>query len=340
MKNIVSTKDLSQKAKKNKVLLIGKMYHEEGEKLLKENVDVSILHQPTKKEINQHIQDVAGVVVRYPNKLDKESIILAKNLLVITTSGRGTDAIDIPAATAKGIVVVNNPNLSTIPVSEHTIALILALAKNIAPLDKNVKNGNYLIRNNSYQIQLEGKTIGIVGLGNIGSKVAHKCNAAFCMRILAYDPYVLPSKAKKLGVTLVKDLNHLLSESDFVSLHPELNNETFEMIGKKELQKMKPTAFLINTSRGKVIREAELIVALREKWIAGAALDVFEPEPPSAQNLLYDFENVILSPHIAGVTAEASRKLALSAANQLLQVLRGKKPINIVNPEVWEGKNW
>ena len=332
MNNFVLDKCFS---KALKVLLIGKMYHEEGEILLKKHSHVNTLFEPTKNQINQAIQEVAGVVVRYPNNLEQESILLAENLLVISTSGRGTDAIDISAATAKGIVVVNNPNLSTIPVSEHVLALILALAKKIVPLDKSVKNGNYLVRNDSYQIQLESKTVGIIGLGNIGTEVARKCNAAFRMRILAYDPYVLPSKAEEVGAILVRDLDYLLSQSDFVSLHPELNDETCGMIGEVELRRMKSTAFLINTSRGKVVLETALVTALRERWIAGAALDVFESEPPSSQNPLHNFDNIILSPHVAGVTVEASKELALSAANQILQVFRGEKPTNIVNPEAW-----
>ncbi|MEH1884101.1 hydroxyacid dehydrogenase [Nostoc sp.] len=321
--------------KNHKVLLIGKMYHETGEQLLEEHTNVEILKEPTKNQINNAIQEASGVFVRYPTQLDAQAIAFAKNLKVISTSGFGTDAIDIAAATKHGIVVVNNPGLSTTAVAEHTICMILALAKKLTFLNQCVKTGNYLIRNQVQPMQLEGKTLGIVGLGRIGSAVASMCSTAFQMRILAYDPYVPSSKAEAVGGTLVKNLDSLLAESDFVSLHPELTDETHEMFALEAFQKMKPTAFLINTSRGKIVREQDLVVAIGEKWIAGAAIDVFEPEPPSQENPLYDFDNVILSPHLAGVTPEAAIAATLSAANQILQVLQGKKPPHIVNPEVW-----
>ncbi len=316
------------------VLLIGRMPDEEGERLLEQYTDIKVLHEPTKDKINEAIQEVQGVFVRYPNKLEGESIRLGKKLKIISTSGRGTDAIDITAATEQGVFVVNNPGLSNTAVSEHTISLMLALAKNVTYLDRSVKAGNYKVRNQVHQTQLQGKILGIIGLGKIGSDVAYKCTTAFQMRVIAYDPYVSPSKAEGIGAILVKDLEYLLHESDFVSLHPELNNETFGMLDKQALRKMKSTAFVINTSRGKVICEQDLILALGERWIAGAALDVFEIEPPSPKNPLFDFENVILSPHVGAATPEAAKAAALSAANQILQVLRGETPPHLINPNL------
>ena len=324
------------KTKNYKVLLIGKMYHQNGEKLLGEYTNVDILKEPTKGEINHAIPQAAGVFVRYSTKLYAQSIELAKNLKVISTSGFGTDAIDITAATKQGIVVVNNPGMSTTAVAEHTICMILALAKKLTFLNQCIKTGNYLIRNQMQPMQLQGKTLGIVGLGRIGSAVATICATALQMRILAYDPYVPSSKAEAVGGTLVNDLDYLLSESDFVSLHPELTNETREMIALEAFQTMKPTAFLVNTSRGKIVREKDLITAISYGLIAGAAIDVFEPEPPSQDNPLYNFDNVILSPHLAGVTPEAAIAASESAAKQILQVLQGEKPPHIVNPEVWD----
>ncbi|MFN6527751.1 hydroxyacid dehydrogenase [Nostoc sp. ChiSLP03a] len=321
--------------KNHKVLLIGRMYHETGEKLLEEYTNIEIIKEATQHQIHEAIQDVSGVFVRYPTKLDAQAIRLAKNLKVISTSGFGTDAIEIAAATQQGIVVVNNPGLSTTAVTEHTISMILALAKKLTFLNQCVKIGNYLIRNQVQPIQVEAKTLGIVGLGRIGSAVAQICSTGLQMRVLAYDPYVPISKAEAVGATLVQDLDYLLTESDFVSLHPELTDETYEMFALEAFKKMKPTAFLINTSRGKVVRERDLVTAIREKLIAGAAIDVFEPEPPSLDNPLYEFDNIILSPHLAGVTPEAGMAAALSAANQILQVLQGEKPPYIVNPEVW-----
>lgn len=330
-----SPKTLTMDIQKPRVLLIGKMYDEAGQKLLEESTNIEILSNPTLDKINEAIQEVSGVFVRYPNKLEASSIRLAKQLKVISTSGFGTDSIDIMAATEQGVIVVNNPGMSTTAVAEHTLSMILALAKKLPFLDHCVKKGNYLIRNQMQPIQLENKTLGIVGLGRIGTLVAHKCNLALGMRVLAYDPYVPASKAETVGATWVKDLDVLLAESDFVSLHTELTSETREMFNISVFKKMKPTAFLINTSRGKVVCEKDLGIALNQKLIAGCALDVFEPEPPALDNPLYNFENVILSPHLAGVTPEASLAAAVSAANQILQVLQGEKPPYMINPEVW-----
>jgi D-3-phosphoglycerate dehydrogenase/microcystin synthetase protein McyI len=156
------------------------------------------------------------------------------------------------------------------------------------------------------------------------------------MRLLAYDPYVSASAAEAAGAVLVDDLARLLAESDVVSIHAELTDETRGMIGERELRLMRPHAFLINTARGPIVRQAPLLIALREGWIRGAALDVFDPEPPPADSPLYREARLLLTPHLAGMSEPAAHDLALSAARQILQVLRGERPPHLVNPEVWE----
>lgn len=314
------------------VLLVGEMYHPAGVDALREKVHVELLEKPSPDQISDRIPAASGVVVRYPTLLRREHILAATNLRVISTSGRGTDAIDIVTATERGIPVVNNPGLSRIAVAEQAVALLLALTRNVRALDAAVRLGQYHIRDSSYQVQIHGKTLGIVGLGKIGSEVARKCQRAFDMRVLAYDPYVPRDSAV---AALVPSLDELLAESDFVSLHPELTHETRGMIGRRELLLMKSDAFLVNTSRGPVVDEGELAAALRRRQIAGAALDVFEQEPPSAENPLFGLDNVVLSPHVGGLTRETSRELALMAARQVLQVLAGERPRHLVNPEVW-----
>lgn len=320
-----------------RILLIEAMYHEAGEKLLARHADVHVLRGSTLEAIRDAIRGVSAVFVRYPARLRADAIREGQDLVVIATSGRGTDAVDIPAATAQGIAVVNNPGLGTVPVSEHTIGLMLDLAKQISRTDADVRRDEgWEDRDQSSRIQLEGRTLGIVGLGHIGTEVARKCVVAFRMRVLVYDPYVPPSKAEAVGAIWVSDLSTVLRESDFVSLHPELTEETRGMIGEAELRQMRPDAFLVNTARGEIVREAALVGALRERWIAGAALDVFDPEPPPADSPLYGLDNLILTPHIAGITVEAAQDLSLSAATQILQVFRGERPPHLVNPEVWE----
>lgn len=320
-----------------RVVLIDSMYDPAGEELLARHAEVQVLHDPTQGEIRAAIRGASAVAVRYPARLRGDAIREGSDLLVISTSGRGADAIDIPAATAQGVAVVNNPGLGTVPVSEHTVGLMLDLAKQITRSDIQARQGKgWAQRNQSTRIHLEGRTLGIIGCGQIGTEVARKCVAAFRMRVLVYDPYIPPSKAEAVGATWVRELAPLLREADFVSLHPELTEETRGMIGEAELRQMRREAFLINTARGQIVQQPALVRALKEGWIAGAALDVFDPEPPPPDSPLHGVDNLILTPHVAGVTVEARRDLALSAATQILQVLRGERPPHLVNPQVWE----
>jgi len=319
-----------------KVLLVGSMYHRAGEDLLAAHADVHVLSDPDHEAILQAISTASAVWVRYPTRLRGDAIRKGRQLLVISTSGRGTDAVDIPEATERGIAVVNNPGLGIIPVSEHTVALMLDLAKQISRSDVAMrKSDGWTNRDGAARISLEGRTVGLIGLGTIGTEVARKCIAAFHMRALAYDPYISPSRADEVGAIWVEDLADMLRESDFVSVHAELTHETRGMIGEAELRRMRPSAFLVNTARGPIVQQAALIRALREGWIRGAAIDVFDPEPPPPDSPLHALYNLILTPHVAGLTAEAVHDLSMSAAGQILHVLRGERPAHLVNPEVW-----
>lgn len=319
--------------KKNiKILLIGKMYHEIGERILRNYTNnLIILENPTEKLIQENISNVEAVFVRYPYILSTDSVQKSKKLKVICASGIGTDSIDIITAHKKGIKVINNPKVHNISVAEHTIALILSLAKNIILLNNEVRKNNYLIRDLSTQYELSSKTIGIIGLGDIGSLVAKICLSAFNMKVIAYDPYRSETYAKSLNVTLVKELDDLLAVSDIVSLHPSLTKETHHLISISEFKKMKEKSFFINTSRGKVVKEEDLFFALENNLILGAAIDVFENEPPLKNNRLYKLNNIILTAHCAGITDESREKLAISAANQIITLLDGGMVKNIVS---------
>ncbi len=324
--------------KRPRVLLTGAMYDPAGEELLRQHSEVRLLSDPTAEAIRQALPGCAAAFVRYGTRLRAEAIAAGRDLLVISTSGRGTDAVDLEAATARGIAVVNNPGLGMIPVSEHTIAFMLDLAKQITRTQRELQRAKGWGESHRWRrIDLHGRTLGVIGCGQIGAEVARKAVSAFNMRVLVYDPYIPAGKAEAVGALRVNDLDRLLRESDFVSLHPELTEETRGMIGEAELKRMRPDAFLINTARGQVLRTEALAKALREGWIAGAAVDVYDPEPPGPESPLYGLDNLILSPHVAGLTVEARRELALSAATQILQVLGGERPPNLVNPEVWEG---
>ena len=318
------------------VVLIGRMYHPDAEARLRAAVPVEILESPTAESIAGALRGAGGAFVRYPNKLPGAALAGARHLRVISTSGRGTDAVDLAAASARGIAVVNNPAFGTVPVAEHTVGAMIALAKNMLPFNRLTHAGEGWPAQKRYRrLELRGKTLGIVGLGNIGEEVARIGVAAFRMRVLAYDPYVPAEKARAVGAEPVTDLARIWRESDFVSMHPELNDGTRGMVGERELRAMQKHAFLINTARGPVVSAQALARALREGWIAGAALDVYEDEPVARDSPLAGIENLILSPHIAGLTDEALRGMALSAAEQILQALRGERPAHLVNPEVW-----
>ena len=326
----------SMRIDQKKVVLIGHMYHPDAEQLLAEAMQLRVLEQPSPSSIVEVLSDADGAIVRYPNRLRREAIKAAKHLRVISTSGRGTDSIDVEAANEYGVVVVNNPGHGARPVSEHTLGLMLDLAKNTHQLGRLTPSGDGWQAVSCYpRIELAGRVLGIIGLGSIGTEVARISTSAFGMRVLAYDPYIDDGKAPSVGAERVGRLEALLEGSDFVSIHAELNEETRGMIDKQALRRMRHSAFLVNTARGPIVRTEALTQALRESWIRGAALDVYENEPVGPNNPLRELDNVIMTPHVAGLTVESMRGMALSAANQILQVIRGERPPHIVNPEVW-----
>ncbi len=319
-----------------RVVLLGNMYHPEGDARLRAGASVQVLEQPTPEGVREALREAHGVFVRYPNKLRAEAIAGAARLKIISSSGRGTDAIDLAAATAAGVPVVNNPAFGVVPVAEHTIGVMLAFAKNLLPLNRLTHAGQGWPAQKQYRRRdLRGKTLGIVGLGNIGEEVARCCTQAFRMRVLAYDPYVPGDKFARAGAERATELARIWRESDFVSIHAELTEQTRGMVGAAELAAMQPHAILINTARGPIVQASALAEALRAKRIAGASLDVYEEEPFPADSPLAGLENLILSPHTAGLTDEALHGMALSAADQILQALRGERPPHLVNPEVW-----
>ena len=224
---------------------------------------------------------------------------------------------------------------------EHCIALILCLFKRIFLLDRELRKGNFDIRYKNLPHDLENKTIGIVGFGRIGSQVAEKCNRLFGMRVLAYDPYLDTLKKEKNApwVAFV-ELRKLCAMSDIVSIHIPLDDTTRGLINMELFTLMKPDSYIVNASRGGVINEKDLIEALDKGMCAGAGLDVFEKEPVDTNNPLLQMENVILTPHTAALTAECVVKMAVSAANRVVDIFQGVRPPNIANPELLDTDKW
>ncbi|OIQ07702.1 hydroxypyruvate reductase [Moorella thermoacetica] len=317
---------------KKKVLIVQPI-HESGLRVFGEEFDVRVASDPSVETVKKEIKGVEGVVVRTA-PFTREIIEAADSLKVIARHGVGVDNIDIKAATEKGIYVVNTPDANAVSVAEHTVLAMGALAKRMLTMDRATREGNWEARNEYKAIDLEGKVLGLVGIGRIGKMVARKSAAAFGMQVIAYDPYVRPEVARENGITLYDDLDRVFREADVVSLHTPLTPETRNLVNAARLALMKPSAFLINFSRGGVVDEKALYNALKAGTIAGAALDVFAEEPPRRGNPLFELENVILSPHSAALTRECVIRMATGAARGVVDVLTGREPRFLVNPEV------
>ena len=255
---------------------------------------------------------------------------------VIATYSVGFDYVDVDAATDCGIIVVNNPasEWCVEEVSNQAVALLLASAKKMALLNNLIKDGRWGECRNvmSPMSSVHGQVLGLVGCGEIARMVARKLQG-FNMKVIGYDPYLDNKIAEESGITLV-DLPELLKQSDFVSVHTPLNDETFHLMGEKEFAQMKPTAYIINTARGRVIDEQAMIKALQDKKIAGAGLDVFEKEPIDTDNPLLKMDNVTVTPHSASYSDTALKVQAINPAQEVARVLSGKWPNHPVNPEV------
>lgn len=254
----------------------------------------------------------------------------ASDLRVISRFGVGVDNIDLQAAADLGIWVANTPQANSISVAEHTMAMIMALATKLPYAHNQTRNGNFACRAAIMGTELFGKTLAIAGLGRIGRHLARIAGAGLGMKVIAYDPYVAPGAGPE-GVEMVADLDALLSRGDVVSLHFPATPETKNSFGAAVFAKMKKSAMFVNCARGEVVVEADLIDALRSGTIAGAALDVFDKEPPQADNPLFAMDNVVVSPHTASSTSESFFKMGEHMAQNIISVIETGKPVWPVN---------
>ena len=299
----------------------------EGVEILKKHADVDVKTGLKPEELAAIIGEYEGLMVRSETRVTAKIIEAGHKLQVIARAGVGIDNIDVEAATQRGIVVVNAPTANTMAAAEHTIALMMALARNIPQAHESLREGAWK-RQNFVGVEVRNKTLGIVGLGNVGSEVARRVQG-FHMRVLGFDPYVSPQYARNLHVDLVT-LEEIFKEADFITLHVPLTPQSRNMIGPRELAIMKPTVRIINCARGGLIDEKALDQALREGLVAGAALDVFAQEPPRDCPLLKN-EKVIATPHLGASTHEAQANVAIDAAEQIISVLNGQPVRYAVN---------
>ncbi|HEX9702096.1 MAG TPA: hydroxyacid dehydrogenase [Rhodospirillales bacterium] len=256
------------------------------------------------------------------------------NLLALSVSGAGYDMVDVDACTEAGILLVNQAGANAESVAQHVLGMMLVLSKQIAQSDKRMRRDAAGWTRMDYKgRELTGRTLGIVGLGNVGRRVAALAKV-FNMRVIASDPYITDADFRERGAKSV-GLDRVFRESDFVSINCPLNDETRGMVGWAHYSLMKPTAYFITTARGGIHDEAALAKVLSEDRIAGAGLDVFQPEPPPLDHPLLRFDNVIVSPHVAGVTDDCVHNMAAYAADQWIAIFRGQRPPRMINPEAW-----
>lgn len=276
------------------------------------------------------LYEADAVIVRL-FKIDAQDILKAKRLKVISKHGAGVDNIDLQAATAAGIPVLYTPTATVNAVAEHTLALMLALTRQIGPASAALKEGRFSERGRFQGIELSGKILGIVGLGQIGTRVAQMASLGLGMTVHAYDPFI--PRTSYTGPAIIEDsLELLFRKADILTLHVPLTPDTWHMINARSLAWVKPGCRLINTSRGAVIDEAALVPALNEGRLAGAALDVFEEEPLPADHPLCQAPNILLTPHISSLTQESLDRMSFQSAQGVLDVLHGRTPEHIVNP--------
>ncbi|HBG47027.1 MAG TPA: phosphoglycerate dehydrogenase [Deltaproteobacteria bacterium] len=291
-------------------------------------LDVDVITGLKPDELKAKIKDYHGLVVRSATKATADILDAAENLKVIGRAGTGVDNIDTVAATKKGIVVMNTPGGNTVTTAEHAIAMLVALARKIPQATASMRRGEWE-KKKFEGTEMTGKTLGILGVGNIGSVVANRA-MGLKMNVIAYDPFISGEAADKLGLTLVT-MDELFRRSDFISIHVPLTNETRGIVNAEAFKKMKKGVKLINCARGGIVNEKDLAEAIKEKIVSGAALDVFEKEPTTADNPLLQMEEVIFTPHLGASTHEAQENVAIAIAEQMVDYLVNGTIRNAVN---------
>ena len=299
-----------------------------------EGLEVYAPGKMTREDTLQKVPDAHALIVRSDTKVNQELIDAAPNLKVVVRAGVGVDNIDLPACTTRRIVVMNAPDGNTISTAEHTFALMLALARHIPKADSSMRAGRW-DRKQFMGTQLWGKALGIIGFGRVGRAVAERARA-FGMEDVAYDPFVPDRVARHLGLELVPRLDDVLVKADIITLHALVTDETRGMINAEAIERMKDGVLIINAARGALINSADLAAALKSGKVAGAALDVYDVEPPATDNPLIGLDNVVHTPHLGASTNEAQEAVAVQAAEEIVRALLDNKFDNVRNREVFE----
>ena len=309
------------------VILVADPISWEGLEVLGRHGQVEVRTGLGPDELRAAVQDVDALLVRSETRVTRELLEVAERLRVVARAGAGVDNIDVAAATERGVLVVNAPGGNTVAAAEHTVAMLMAAARHVAPADAALKRGEWA-RSRFVGVEVRGKVLGVVGLGRVGAEVARRAQGLE-MRVLVHDPYVSAEHARRFGLEPA-ELDDVLQFADFLTVHTPLTEATRGMVGAAALDRMKPTAYLINCARGGVVDETALLAALEAGTLAGAALDVFAVEP-AADNPLVRHPRVVATPHLGASTVEAQEAVARQAAEQVVQVLAGRPAQYAVN---------
>lgn len=311
--------------------------HPAGLQHLKAHYDLAFLPEiEDPGERSKAIAEAEAIVVRV-FRVDESLLAVAPALRLVAKHGSGVDNIDIAAASRRGVLVANTPGgANATAVAEGAVTLMLAVLRQVRAMDACVREERFQERWKLSLFELWGKRLGLVGFGKIARVTAQICRAGFNMDVSVYDPFVSAVEIAASGCSKAADLMALVGESDVLSVHVPLSNATHHLVNAEVIAALPKTAIVVNTSRGGLIDEAALVNALRKGCIAGAGLDVFEQEPPTADNPLLQLDNVVLSPHVAGVTEESLRGMAFGVADVLDSVFTGRRPATLLNGEIWE----
>ena len=328
---------ISGKNKKYRVVMTDYDYESlaEIEKAL-DKIDAEFIpaHCKNEDEVIELTREADAIITEYYDPLNRRLIEHLRKCKVIVRTGIGVNTIDIQAATDHNICVVNVPDYCLDEVTEHVLSLLFILARKVSLLTNSVKKGEWNWNIVKPVFRIKGRTLGLVGLGKIGKSLAKKAKGLE-MSLICYDPYIDTEQAEKEGVKSVS-FEDLLKESDFISIHTPLNEETRGMFGEKEFRMMRKGACIVNTSRGPIIENKALYEALKQGWIAGAGLDVMEKEPPDKEEPLLRLDNVVLTPHCAWYSHNSEVRLKTTVGEEVARVLSGRRPLSLVNPEVLE----
>ena len=319
-----------------KRVLLTQPIRPKGMELLAKDVEVVVAPDRTEKTALSMIGGVDAVITR-TTAINEQMVGRGERLKVIGRHGAGLDIVEMKSATDHGVCVVNTPGANAQSVAEFVVVMMMSMARQLIPADHAQRvEGRFGLRDGFMGMDIRGKTVGIVGMGQIGRKIAKICRGGFDMEILGFDPFVTGEDLATIGVKKMETVDDLLRLSDFVSLNCPLTPDVEGLINRERIGMMKPTAYLINCARGPVIDEPSLIWALQTKRIAGAALDVFTEEPPRPDNPLFKLPGLIATPHIAAFSHDSMDAMSLTVAEDVLRVLKGEMPRHLANPPVWE----